>query len=253
MPRRIAVVGATDAALALLPALARRDDLALALVYDPDARILRRRLALIEPGAARLLQDTLSDDPAALARAEGLALVVDGGLAESPPAPRGVPVLPLAAAAERLGLVPGPWSEPVAPAGAVRTTPITEALARSIAAGRRFVLVRCDASPDAGGAGAAEESARLRAGAAAALESQLAPGEMLARDADGALLALLAVDDGRDASARVVRIARAAAEHVATGIGAAPLLVFGYALHPEEATTPEALLARSAAPRIRMI
>ena len=104
MRRRIAVYGASEAALALLPALARRRDLELVWIYDPEARALRRRLAWIEPGAARLLQEALTDDPRVPARAGGLALVIDGSLGPPAAPPAGaVPPETLAQLDQRKG------------------------------------------------------------------------------------------------------------------------------------------------------
>jgi len=70
MRRRIAVLGISDDAIEALPRLAARSDLELACVYDADAIVIRRRLALYEPHAAALLQKLLTDDPAALDGAE---------------------------------------------------------------------------------------------------------------------------------------------------------------------------------------
>jgi GAF domain-containing protein len=72
MRRRIAVLGATDDAIAALPRLASDPDVELVCVFDADALAVRRRLALHDPQAAALLQKLLTDDPAAL---EGLELV----------------------------------------------------------------------------------------------------------------------------------------------------------------------------------
>lgn len=257
MRRRIAVYGASDEALALLPALARRRDLELAWVYDPDAPALRRRLAWIAPGAARLLQAALTDDPSVAARAGEVELVIDGGLAA--PAPPAGAVTPAAASA-RLRLPPTAWRDPRPPAtvsSAPAADALPEALERAIAAGRRFALLRCDAHPGAGPRQAAPDGVdRVRRRAAESLRGALAPGEQLEAAPDGALLALLALDDGVDASARLVGVARAAAEHVAKELGGAPQrtpLVFGYALHPDDGCRAEDLLARAARPRIRML
>jgi hypothetical protein len=291
MRRRIAVYGATDAALALLPALARRADLELAWVYDPGARALRRRLAWIEPGAARLLQQALTDDPRVPARADAVELVIDGGLASPGPAAPPARALSPATAAAHLGLLPEPWREPQAPeatrarpaarapataavagtavaatanpstaAAATGATAIaaTSPLERAIAEGRRFALLRCDAGPAGPAAAppAPELVARVRRRAAESLRGELGPGERLVTARDGSLLALLPLAPGADASARLVRLARRAAEQVAKELGDAPQrtpLVFGYALHPDEALRAEELLARAARSRIRML
>ncbi len=257
MSRRIAVYGATDEALALLPALARRDDLVLAWVYDPAARSLRRRLAWIEPGAARLLQQALTDDPRAPASGDAPALVIDGGGTNGAPAGALTP----AAAAARLGLRPEAWREPRAPDAApgVRPhPPLASPLERAIAAGRRFALLRCDvgAAPAGPPPPAPERLERIRRRAAESLRAALAPGERLVTAGDGSLLALLPLAPGADASARLVELARRAAEQVAQELGDAPQrtpLVFGYALHPDEARRAGELLARAARARIRML
>jgi hypothetical protein len=270
MRRRIAVYGATDEALALLPALARRSDLELAWVYDPDARALRRRLAWIEPGTARLLQQTLTDDPRAARLDEGLCLVVDGGLAAPAPVPPPAGALPPAAAAARLRLAPEPWREPQAPDVAAApprhatrpSAPPDQAspgpLQRAIDEGRRFALLRCDAglADGAGRPPAPELVARVRRRAAESLRGELGPGERLVTARDGSLLALLPLAADADASARLVRLARTAAEQVAKELGDAPTrtpLVFGYALHPDEAVRAEDLLTRAGRSRIRML
>jgi len=265
MRRRIAVYGATDQALALLPALARRRDLELVVVYDPEARMLRRRLAWIEPGAARLLQETLSDDPRrAAAEAD---VVIDGGLVGAPaPAPPGA--LSPAAASRLLDLAPEPWREPrapdrapprahPAPAPQEATPARPRALERAIAEGRRFALLRCDARA-VPGAPPPEPAllARVRRRAAEALRDALAPGERLVVARDGSLLALLPLAADADPTLRLLGFARRAAEQVAKELGDAPQrtpLVFGYAIHPDEASRPEELLARAARSRIRML
>lgn len=258
MVRRIAVYGATDEALALLPALARRDDLELAWVYDPAARSLRRRLAWIEPGGARLLQQALTDDPRAPERGEAPAVVIDGGLASRAPAGALAP----AAAAAQLGLRPEAWREPRAPDAAPGMRPRARPaspLERAIAEGRRFALLRCDVGPAPGapaGAPAPELLERLRRRVAESLHRALEPRERLVAVGDGSLLALLPLAPGADARARLLELARRTAEQVARELGAAPQrtpLVFGYALHPDEAQRADELLARAARARIRMV
>lgn len=253
MRRRIAVYGATEPALALLPALARRRDLELAWVYDPEARSLRRRLAWLEPGAARLLQDALTDDPGVVAGLAGLALVIDGG--RPPPAAAPPGAVPPETAGDRLGLAPEPWREPRAPE-APSAPAADRLLAAALAAGERFALLRCDAGPSGAAAAPEELVARARRRAAAALRAALGAAGPLATAADGAVLALLPLDAGADASARLVPLARQAAEEVAAELTDAPRrprLVFGYAIHPDEGRTAEALLARAARPRIRTL
>ncbi len=263
--------GASDAALQLLPALARRGDLELAAVYDPLARALRRRLALIEPGAARLLQTSLSDDLEAFARTTEIAIAIDGGLEpalrERVPAWAGVPGLELLsplAASRRLGLAPSAWREPAAPTGrtAPEPEPSTDAAARlddaidaAIGAGRRFALLRCvaEAAPGESDADAGDAGIRDRV-----LEFLRASGivrSALVVAVDGSVLALWLQPANASAERRVEQ-ARAAAEAVAEALRDAsprPSLCFGYALHPEDGADRLALLARASAPRIRML
>ena len=68
MGRRIAVYGATDEALQLLPLLTSHPDIEVTAVFDPQAAVHRRRLALLDPPLAALLQRLLSDDPRVLQR-----------------------------------------------------------------------------------------------------------------------------------------------------------------------------------------
>lgn len=250
MRRRISMYGASEPALALLPALARRRDLELAWVYDPKARALRRRLAWLEPGAARLLQDALSDDPLVVARTAGLALVIDGGL-EAPPAGAVSP----GRASASLGLLPEPWREPQPPEA--RSAALADRLlARALASGPRFALLRCDAGPSGGSPAPEALVARTRRRAEASLRAALDEAGQLATAPEGALLALVALPSGVNASERLVALARRAAEDVAAELGDGPRrtrLVFGYAIHPDEGRSAEALLARAARPRIRML
>jgi len=104
MRRRIAVYGVTEEVLHLLPALARHPDLELVAVVDPDARVHRRRLALLEPACAALLQRLLTDDGSAIESDPALDAVIDGGI--EPPL-RG-----------RLDALAGPVPELLTPAAA---------------------------------------------------------------------------------------------------------------------------------------
>ena len=99
MGRRIAVYGATDEALQLLPLLTSHPDLDVSAVFDPDAAVQQRRLALFEPPIAALLQRLLTDDPNALQGDARLEAVIDAGIAPAfrsafaPLVSRGVEVL----------------------------------------------------------------------------------------------------------------------------------------------------------------
>ena len=126
MRRRIAVYGATEEVLALLPALARHPDLELAAVFDPEARQQRRRLALLDPACAAVLQRTLTDDPGVLAGDPALAAVIDAGIAPSFrarfPAADGPEVLTPAQARDRWpGAPPPPGTEPTGAEGPERS------------------------------------------------------------------------------------------------------------------------------------
>ena len=81
MGRRIAVYGATDEALQLLPLLTSHPDIEVAAVFDPQAAVHRRRLALLDPPLAAVLQRLLSDDPRVLSDDPRLEAVVDAGIA----------------------------------------------------------------------------------------------------------------------------------------------------------------------------
>lgn len=270
MRKRIAVYGATDAALQLLPALARRRDLELAIVYDPAARAVRRRLALIEPGAAGLLQAVLSDDLEAFASTPEIAVAIDGGLRpqlrERLPALAGVPGIELlspTAASRRLGLAPSAWREPAAPSGRREShfpvpprAKLDQAIDAAIGARHPFLLLRCvAASAPAGSAPDDADGTGIQDRVAACLRASLSAHDTLSMAADGSVFALW-IHPYQAPAARRVAQARAAAEAVAATLRNAsprPSLAFGYALHPEDATDRSTLVTRASAPRIRML
>ncbi len=270
MRARIAVYGATDAALQLLPALARRGDLELAVVYDPAARTLRRRLALIEPGAARLLQGSLTDDLAAFATTLGVAVAIDGGLLpslrERLPAWAGVPGIELlspTAASRRLDLAPTAWRDPAAPSGrrgvpspAARPSAFDPQLDAAIGARRPFLLLRCgEATPDESSPDTDASRTGIQDRVVACLLASEAAPDALARAAHGSVFALWIHPEGASAERRVAQ-ARAAAEAVAETLRDAsprPSLAFGYALYPEDGTDRATLMARASAARIRTL
>ncbi len=273
MHKRIAVYGATDAALELLPALARRGDLALAIVYEREARALRRRLALIEPGAARLLQAVLTDDLEAFARTSAVAFWIDGGLRpalrEQVPALTAIPeseVLSATAASQRLGLVPSAWREPAAPARrrdspspALCPAAFDPCVDAAIGTRQPFVLLRC-AGVTPGDRAADADSVRIaiRDRVAASLRAAVTTDDALAdvaEVADGSVFALWIHPHGAPAERRVAQ-ARAAAEAIAETLRDAsprPALAIGYALYPEDGADRQTLLARAGIPRIRML
>ena len=112
MGRRIAVYGATDEALQLLPLLTSHPDLEVSAVFDPDAAVQRRRLALQDPPLAALLQRLLSDDPSRLRDDPRLDAVIDAGIAPAftqdfaPLIERGVEVLSPHEASLRWAAIP---------------------------------------------------------------------------------------------------------------------------------------------------
>ncbi|MBS1105290.1 MAG: hypothetical protein H6Q91_792 [Deltaproteobacteria bacterium] len=112
MGRRIAVYGANDEALRLLPLLANHPDLEVTAVFDPQAAVQRRRLALLDPQLAALLQHLLSDDPRVLSDDPRLEAVIDAGIAPpfrtrfAPLVARGLEVLSLSAARHSWGAAP---------------------------------------------------------------------------------------------------------------------------------------------------
>jgi hypothetical protein len=243
------VYGATDEAIALLPALAAHPELELGAVFDPEARALRRRVALLAPAVGALLWESLCDDPAAIQADAALAWIVDAGI--EPPFPtrfpelaaRGVGRLSPAEAARRFRLVASPTWEPTSSAPApVRPAP-ADPLARALAEGRPFLLFSCrvEATDPAG-------RDALGARTRAALARQLAAADSLLDDHDGAVLALLR-DPARSPGDAAAGLARALAASLPAGIS----LAFGYALHPSEGSTRAALLARALTPRIRRV
>jgi GAF domain-containing protein len=142
MGRRLAVYGATDEALQLLPLLTAHPDLDVAAVFDPDADVHRRRLALLDAPLAATLQRLLSDDPRALDDDPRLEVVVDAGIA--PPFPvrfaslvaRGVEVLTPRAARDR-------WAAPASPPAPDSRREVLQALDEIAAA------IELAAAPDA--------------------------------------------------------------------------------------------------------
>jgi GAF domain-containing protein len=117
MGRRIAVYGATEEALQLLPQLTGHPDVVVAAVFDPEAAVHRRRLAVLDAPLGAELQRLLTDDPRVLEDDPLLDAVVDAGIA--PPfrtrfaslVARGLEILtPLTA--RRLWAEPAPAADP---------------------------------------------------------------------------------------------------------------------------------------------
>jgi hypothetical protein len=268
---RISVYGATDAVLRLLPALARRRDLELVAVYDPSARALRRRLALLEPGTARLLQSALCDDLDVFASAPGIGIAIDGGLQpglrERLPAfaaGPGIELLSPSAASRRLGLAPAAWSEPQAPDARGTASPrpaggagFDDAIDAAVRARQPFVLFHCVAPvcADEAGSGAEARRSQIRHRIAERLRAFGTARDDLVGADDGSILALWMHAPDAPVERRLAQ-ARAAAEAVAEALRSEsprPSLEFGFALHPEDGADRETLTRRAAAPRIRML
>ncbi|MBW2270117.1 MAG: GAF domain-containing protein [Deltaproteobacteria bacterium] len=99
MRRRIAIYGATEEALQLVPLLLANPGIEIAGVYDTDPAALRDRLATLDPEIATALRGRVHTDAAALAADPDLFAVIDAepaaGFAEAFPeaAARGVQVV----------------------------------------------------------------------------------------------------------------------------------------------------------------
>jgi signal transduction protein with GAF and PtsI domain len=176
MVRRIAVYGATDDALALLPLLTAHPDLDVVAVFDPQAAVHRRRLALLDAPLAAALQRLLTDDPHALEDDAALEAVVDAGI--EPPfatrfpalVARGVEILtPLAARHS--------WGSPAPDADADPKRELLQALEEIAAA------VELVAAPDALATRLLEVSIAVTGAAG---------GSLLLRDADDEVLVVRA-------------------------------------------------------------
>ena len=88
-----------------------------------------------------------------------------------------------------------------------------------------------------------------------ALRGHVRPGDEVWRTGADSF-ALLLPDPGPAPTDRLAHLARAVADQVtraASGSAPRAVLAFGYALHPTDGDSPEALLDRAAAPRIRML
>lgn len=81
MRRRVAIYGATDEALQLVPLLLSNAELEIAGVYDPDPSALRERLASQDPEIAEALRGHVHTDAASLATDPRLFAVIDADTA----------------------------------------------------------------------------------------------------------------------------------------------------------------------------
>jgi GAF domain-containing protein len=77
MRKRVAIHGATEEALRLLPTLEADPDLEIALIWDEDLPSARARFARLDPTRAEAYADRLSDDPAALGPDSRIHTVID--------------------------------------------------------------------------------------------------------------------------------------------------------------------------------
>lgn len=82
MRRRIAIFGATDEALQLIPLLLANPELEITGVFDPDPAALRERLARLAPDVAEALRGRVRADAAGLAADPTLFAVIDAGSAQ---------------------------------------------------------------------------------------------------------------------------------------------------------------------------
>lgn len=79
MRRRLAIHGATDEAVGLVPLLEANPSVSLVAVYDPDVAGARERLRALGDLRASALSALLTDDPRALAQLEIDAVIETGG------------------------------------------------------------------------------------------------------------------------------------------------------------------------------
>ncbi len=79
MRKRIGIYGASDEALALIPLLGANPTVELVAVVDQHALALLERLPHLEPAVAATLEQTLGNDPSALANDPALHAVIDSG------------------------------------------------------------------------------------------------------------------------------------------------------------------------------
>src|SRR5262245_21015706 len=79
MRKRIGIYGASDEALALIPLLGANPTVEIAAIVDPEALHLLERVPRLPPGVAALLEQSLTNDPQALAGDRSLHAVIDSG------------------------------------------------------------------------------------------------------------------------------------------------------------------------------
>jgi GAF domain-containing protein len=80
MRRRIALYGATEEALQLLPMLEANPDVEVTAIFDPYTGALRARLATLDRETAAILERALTDDPSRIRDDPHLQAIVDAGI-----------------------------------------------------------------------------------------------------------------------------------------------------------------------------
>lgn len=80
MRKRIAICGASEEALALVPLLEANPEVEIPVLYDPDPVAARARLAQLPPATAERMEARLTDDLRKVAATPGLHAVIDSGL-----------------------------------------------------------------------------------------------------------------------------------------------------------------------------
>jgi GAF domain-containing protein len=80
MRKRIAICGASEETLALVPLLEANPEVEIPVVYDPDPVAARARLAQLPPATAERMEARLTDDLGKVAATPGLHAVIDSGL-----------------------------------------------------------------------------------------------------------------------------------------------------------------------------
>lgn len=80
MRKRIAICGASEETLALVPLLEANPEVEIPVIYDPDPIAARARLAVLPPATAERMETLLTDDLTKVAATPGLYAVIDSGL-----------------------------------------------------------------------------------------------------------------------------------------------------------------------------
>ena len=80
MRKRLAICGASDEAVGLVPLLEANPDVEIPVIYDPDPDAVRARLAGMPPDLAERIGSRLVDDLHKLVETPDLHAVIDSGL-----------------------------------------------------------------------------------------------------------------------------------------------------------------------------